>query len=123
MIVIITYGYAGAFFKSLSLTMALALIVSLVLSLLFAPLLASKIIHVKDFQKEAENESSGRILLLYKKFLLFLVERRWVVLPVILLLAIFSYYTYSHLGSEFMPKMDEGAFVMDYVAPFGSFYF
>lgn len=113
-------GVTGAFFRSLSLTMALALIVSLLLSLLLAPLLASKIIHVKDFQKEAKSESSGRILSLYKTFLKFLVERRWIVLPVILLISLSSYYIYSHLGSEFMPKMDEGAFVMDYVAPFGT---
>jgi CzcA family heavy metal efflux pump len=113
-------GVTGAFFKSLSLTMALALIVSLVLSLLFAPLLASKIIHEKDFLKEAKSESSGKILTLYKKLLSFLVERRLIVLPIIILLLVSSYYIYLHLGSEFMPKMDEGAFVMDYVAPFGT---
>ena len=113
-------GVTGAFFKSLSLTMALSLIVSLFLSLFFGPLLASKFIHPKDFEKEIGEEKESRIELYYKKSLGFLINRKYLLIPVILFIIAAGYIIYSSIGSGFMPDMDEGAFILDYLSPPGT---
>ncbi len=113
-------GVTGAFFKSLSLTMALSLIVSLFLSLFFGPLLASKLLHPKDFEKESSKEKESKIELYYKRFLGFLIQRKFLIVPVILILITAGYFIYSSIGSGFMPEMDEGAFILDYTSPPGT---
>ncbi len=40
------------------------------------------------------------------------------VLTVVLILV--SYFCYQHIGSDLLPKMDEGSFILDYVTPPGS---
>ncbi len=113
-------GVTGAFFKSLSLTMALSLIVSLFLSLFLGPLLASKFIHVKDFEKESGKNKESRLESYYKTALGFLINRKYLIIPVILGLVIIGYMIYSSVGSGFMPEMDEGAFILDYTSPPGT---
>ncbi len=113
-------GVTGAFFKSLSLTMALSLIVSLFLSLFFGPLLASKFVHPRDFEKENKEKKEGFIEHYYKKVLGFLIRRKYLVIPVILALVFVGYILYSSIGSGFMPEMDEGAFILDYTSPPGT---
>ncbi len=113
-------GVTGAFFKSLSLTMAMSLIVSLILSLFFGPLLASKFIHSKDFEKETKEKKESKIETYYKKYLNILIKKKYLVIPVILLLMTGGYFIYSSIGSGFMPDMDEGAFILDYKSPPGT---
>jgi multidrug efflux pump subunit AcrB len=44
----------------------------------------------------------------------------WLVLLAIVPLVIAGYLAYGHLETGFMPKMDEGGFILDYVAPPGT---
>ncbi len=113
-------GVTGAFFKSLSLTMVLALLVSFTLSLLLAPLLASRFIPVTDFEKETRRESKGFILGFYRRTLAAVLGRRMLVVPLILAIALCGYLFYAQLGSSFMPEMDEGSFILDYWTPPGT---
>ncbi len=113
-------GVTGSFFKSLSLTMVLALVVSFLLSVLLAPLLASRIVPPEGFVRLSDAHGPGRIHSFYEKILRKLLSRRLLVLPLILLLALGSWFVYARLGSSFMPEMDEGAFVLDYAAPPGT---
>lgn len=113
-------GVTGSFFKSLSLTMVLALLVSFTLSILLAPLLVSRFVSLRDFEKEIQTHHSGRILSTYKKLLAALLRRRILVIPIVLILIAGGAYLYTQLGSSFMPEMDEGAFILDYWAPPGT---
>lgn len=113
-------GVTGAFFKSLSLTMVLALVVSFTLSLLLAPLLASRFIPATDFEKETQREHRGIILGLYRRVLAAVLSKRILVLPVIAFIAVSGYIFYTQLGSSFIPAMDEGSFILDYWTPPGT---
>jgi CzcA family heavy metal efflux pump len=113
-------GVTGSFFKSLSLTMVLALVVSFLLSLVLAPLLTSRVIPLKDFEKEAHREHGGRILSLYRRMLSGLLRRRILIVPVIAAIIVAGYFLFVNLGSSFMPEMDEGAFILDYATPPGT---
>jgi CzcA family heavy metal efflux pump len=115
-------GVTGVFFRSLALTMAVALLTSLVLALTFTPVLADKFVKAKKGKNV--HEEFGRILGLivtpYERILKWTLKNRGVVLAIVGLVLVFSFVIYRELGSEFLPAFDEGAFILDYVAPPGS---
>ncbi len=130
-------GVTGVFFRSLALTMSVALLTSLVLALVFTPVLAERFVKAKrretgesapdheptSSELEAEAES-GRILRAiitrYEWVLSHALDRRWVVIVIVIAVLVGSYLLYRSLGSEFLPVFDESAFVLDYLAPSGS---
>jgi CzcA family heavy metal efflux pump len=120
-------GVTGVFFRSLALTMAVALLTSLALALSFTPVLAERFI--KDPTQGATNHGDdevegGRFLRAvinrYEAILGHALDNRWLVLLIAFLLLAGSYFLYKNLGSEFLPEFDEGAFVLDYTSPPGS---
>jgi hydrophobe/amphiphile efflux-1 (HAE1) family protein len=137
-------GVTGVFFRSLALTMAVALLTSLVLALSFTPVLAERFIKVKKREdaeaddneierrdhhgrlaaehEEEEHQSGilGAIISRYEWLLGKALDSRWIVIVVALVVLLGSYLLYRQLGSEFLPEFDEGAFVLDYTAPSGS---
>jgi multidrug efflux pump subunit AcrB len=143
-------GVTGVFFRSLALTLAVALLTSLALALTFTPVLAERFVRVKRKKgaasdeeidstaskqrdeawaeernvAEDEEEKSGPILgaiiSRYEWVLGHALNNRWLVVALAGVVLIFSYLLYSRLGSEFLPAFDEGAFVLDYTAPPGT---
>jgi hydrophobe/amphiphile efflux-1 (HAE1) family protein len=135
-------GVTGVFFRSLALTMSVALLTSLVLALSFTPVLAERFVRAKrrttttdgadennaghelssaELEHEAE---SGRflhaIVTRYEWVLSRALDHRWIVVVIVAVVLLGSYLLYRSLGSEFLPEFDESAFVLDYWAPPGS---
>src|SRR2546423_5084913 len=133
-------GVTGVFFRSLALTMSVALLTSLVLALMFTPVLAERFVKTKKRAQESEPEpdsireltldeleeeaESGRVLRAivtrYEWVLSHALDRRWIVVVLIAFVLVGSYVVYRALGSEFLPEFDESAFVLDYWAPPGA---
>ncbi|HEX5460301.1 MAG TPA: efflux RND transporter permease subunit [Steroidobacteraceae bacterium] len=106
-------GITGAFFKFLSATMASALIISFILSAFTVPILARGLIDFGKFQDPAHgretwlNRTHGRLLTR-------LFDRPLLLVPGLAVLIAIGYFAYMQVGSGFLPKMDEGGFVLDY---------
>ena len=117
-------GVTGVFFRSLALTMSVALLTSLVLALTFTPVLAERFVHAKEDDAVVDEESHGKflgaIIRRYESILSVALDNRWAVLLTIVLVLVGSYVLYHSLGSEFLPEFDESAFVLDYWSPPGS---
>jgi CzcA family heavy metal efflux pump len=122
-------GVTGVFFRSLALTMAVALLTSLVLALFFTPVLAERFVKVKRNEVDAgateeEREQGGRFLRAvirrYEWVLGHALDRPAVLLLIMVGVLVGSYLVYRGLGSEFLPAFDEGAFVLDYATPPGA---
>ena len=116
------YGITGAFFRPLAVTMAVSLAVSMVYSLTLVPLLAGRFIRDRDIELEVarEERSRHRVTRWYRSALGHLLHHRsFGPLLAIALLAM-AYLVYTQIGSDFMPKMDEGSFVLDYKSPPGT---
>lgn len=118
-------GVTGVFFRSLALTMAVALLTSLVLALAFTPVLAERLVRAKtEGPIETDEVSHGRLLgaivRRYEAVLSVALDKRWIVGLAIVLVLAGSYALYHSLGSEFLPEFDESAFILDYLAPSGS---
>ncbi|MCW5961912.1 MAG: efflux RND transporter permease subunit [Pyrinomonadaceae bacterium] len=134
-------GVTGAFFRSLALTMSVALLTSLVLALTFTPVLAEKLIRSKkktkkgnsknkkakselELDEAAEESESGFIMRFienrYESVLRVALNNYLVVLALAVVVFSGAYFLSTQLGSEFLPPFDEGAFVLDYFAPPGT---
>jgi multidrug efflux pump subunit AcrB len=106
-------GITGAFFKFLSLTMASALIISFALTAFTIPLLARSIIDFGKWQDPTHGRDTwlrrthGRILRTLFAYPLLIA------LGLVVLIGA-GYVAYNHVGTGFLPRMDEGGFVLDY---------
>ncbi len=116
-------GVTGVFFRSLALTMAVALLTSLVLALVFTPVLANRFVNFTGTIGD-EEEKSGRVLSFilrgYERVFGFALRQRIFVIAIIVVVGISSYLMYNKLGQEFLPEFDEGGFILDYKTPPGS---
>jgi CzcA family heavy metal efflux pump len=120
-------GVTGVFFRSLALTMSVALLTSLVLALLFTPVLAERFVRSKsqnepvtDEDGEIQGRFLGAIVRRYESILSVALDKKWIVVLTIVVVLAGSYLLYRSLGSEFLPEFDESAFILDYLAPAGS---
>src|SRR5207244_2927216 len=134
-------GVTGVFFRSLALTMSVALLTSLVLALGFTPILAERFVrarrrvgterdgtppsepeHLADEHEEMQEAGPilRAIIRRYEWVLSLALDNRWLVLVIIAGVLLGSYLVYRGLGSEFLPEFDESAFILDYWAPPGS---
>ena len=62
----------------------------------------------------------GRILKTYERWLRRALEHPVWLGTLIVLLIVASYFCYKFLGSDLLPAMDEGGFILDYITPPGS---
>ncbi len=114
-------GVTGAFFASLSITMVFAMLISFVLSITLAPLLSSFVLREKDLRSEVSLEKGeSAVVRWYERLLRGMLLHRWIVVPMALGIVFLTYVVYMRLGSDFMPEMDEGTFVLDYTSPAGT---
>ncbi len=115
-------GLPGVFFRSLALTMVVALLTSLVLAITLTPALAS--IFLSDGRRKAVNEEGGFImralLRVFDAVLGLALKLRWVTLLACIAIGYGSWRLYQELPSDFMPEMDEGGFVIDCLTPWGT---
>jgi CzcA family heavy metal efflux pump len=130
-------GVTGVFFRALAITVGVSLLTSLALALTWTPTLSQYFIHKNDSAgpvDESLNEKerllaaedaalSGRfrrVVDFYERSLRFALERpRWIAIFAALLVVV-SYFCYRGLGSDLLPEMDEGGFVLDYITPAGT---
>ena len=114
-------GVTGTFFRALAITVAVALITSLALALTWTPTLSHYFIRKRaKGQGEEQHGLPPRIMRTYERVLRGSLEHPvlLVVLTVVLIGA--SYLCYRSLGSDLLPQMDEGGFIVDYIMPAGS---
>jgi multidrug efflux pump subunit AcrB len=105
-------GVAGAFFKPLALTMAVALGVSYVLSAMAVPAAA----HALRVSSKARKNRKRR----EPKIARFFIRHPSVAIAVTVVLLAGGWFLYSGIGSDFLPGMDEGSIILDYWSPAGT---
>jgi CzcA family heavy metal efflux pump len=122
-------GVPGVFFRALAMTMSVSLLTSLLIAITLTPSLAAWIIRVKpkaplpaiplEGPADESLEEGGfifrHVLAVYSLAVRTALHFRWVTLEICLLLLMGGYVLYGRLESEFLPKMDEGGVVIDYV--------
>ena len=135
-----TTGVTGTFFRALAVTMTVSLLTSLLLALSWTPTLSQYLVRRKDKEtvsaaapSEGPNMAAllaaeeahlsgffGRIVGFYTRAMQAIVKRPWMLAGSSVGIIILSYVCYSLVGTDFLPEMDEGGFILDYYTPPGS---
>jgi CzcA family heavy metal efflux pump len=116
-------GVTGVFFRALAITVGMALLTSLALALTWTPTLSHYFLRTRrgDRFTPARQESVPPWLMrTYERTLRFTLEHPLALVFFTVLLIAGSYLCYSHTGSDLLPAMDEGGFIVDYTMPPGS---
>jgi CzcA family heavy metal efflux pump len=111
----------GSFFRALAVTMTVALLTSLLLALTFTPALSLQLerkVHASAPRKTGN--ALRRLLQYHERALEWSFQRPLGLVAVCVVLIAAGYFSYNGLGSDLLPEMDEGAFVLDYLTPAGT---
>ncbi len=117
-------GVTGSFFRALAVTMTIALLTSLLLALTWTPALSLVLLreHHKAPDKPHEEHSRlmRKVLHWHERGLGWSLGRPFALLGICGLLILGGWFSYKALGSDLLPEMDEGGFIVDYIMPAGS---
>jgi CzcA family heavy metal efflux pump len=117
-------GVTGSFFRALAITMAAALLTSLALALTWTPGLSLVLLGERRADAAEHDHKQGRlmgpVIRAHRRLLDWsLAKPLWLGAACLLLVA-GTWAGYRALGSDLLPGMDEGGFVLDYIMPAGS---
>ena len=142
-------GVTGSFFRALAVTMTVSLFTSLLLALTWTPTLSQYFVRHQDFERRISLPESGsvqapapagepnaaallgaeethlsgffgKIVKFYTHSMQFVLQRRWILAASFVVIVLISFVSYRLLGSDLLPEMDEGGFILDYFTPPGS---
>ena len=119
-------GVTGVFFRSLALTVGMALLTSLALALTWTPTLSHYLIRKRTHTASAPDAAPaatgllGGAWRLYQRALRGALAHPAIMAVLCLALVIASFACYRMLGTDLLPAMDEGGFILDYWMPSGS---
>jgi len=131
-------GVTGTFFRALAVTMTVSLATSLLLALTWTPTLSQYLVRRKETAETAPDSAGpdmaallaaeekhlsgffGRIVDFYARTMRAILKRPWMLAASSVLVVALSYLCYNFLGTDFLPAMDEGGFILDYFTPPGS---
>ncbi len=111
-------GLAGVFFRALALTMVSSLLISLLVAITFTPALAERLMRHRGGPAQDELAQGGRILgaiiAAYEWVVRRALRHRWAALACTAAVVVAGILIYNRLQTDFLPPLEEGAFVLDY---------
>ncbi|HEX7326585.1 MAG TPA: efflux RND transporter permease subunit [Rhodanobacteraceae bacterium] len=113
-------GITGAFFKALAITMASALVISYLLTFMVVPLLSEWLLDEKHVKEHPPTRLWRGLMTFYEKLLRRTLKRPVLLLVGIVPLIVLGFFAFKSVGSGFLPPMDQGGFVLDYLSPPGT---
>ncbi|HEY9138854.1 MAG TPA: efflux RND transporter permease subunit, partial [Terriglobus sp.] len=115
-------GVTGSFFRALAITMTVSLLTSLLLAVTWTPALSLVLLREKNTQPahEEHGRAMKKILSWHERGLSWALSRPFLLLGLCGVLIVGTFFGYRSLGSDLLPEMDEGGFILDYIMPAGS---
>ncbi len=117
----------GVFFRALAITVGSALLASLALALTWTPTLSHFLLrskpkgHHEHHHEVVEHHGFlGGVVRVYVRGLHWALGHPFLLMIGIAAMITGSWFTYQSLGSDLLPEMDEGGFILDYLTPAGT---
>ena len=114
---ILLSGVAGAYFNVLTNTMIITLVCSFFATWLGLPVIYLLFSKIKIFKSKKIKEVK---LTKNRRWVEFFIHKPYISLAFVLCLLLSVYFIYSKIETGFLPEMDEGSIVLDYVSPPGT---
>jgi CzcA family heavy metal efflux pump len=138
-------GVTGTFFRALAITMSVSLLTSLALALAWTPTLSQYFVRRKQrlsessvpaekheiasarsapplLMAEAAHQTGffTRIVNFYERVMKEILRRPFILAASSVVIVALAFTCYQFLGTDLLPEMDEGSFILDYFTPPGS---
>jgi CzcA family heavy metal efflux pump len=116
-------GVTGTFFRALAVTVGVALLTSLALALTWTPSLSHLLLGARRTPVREEVAATGfmsKLTRFYERAIKTALARPFMLAGACGLLIAGSFFCYRALGTDLLPAMDEGGFILDYLMPAGS---
>ncbi len=97
----------GKMFRPLAIAVTTTMVGALIYALMIAPVLF-RLFRPRNTQTKEADISNNALLQSYQKLLNYFLERRWLVGSLVTILIISGGVTFSKLGKEFVPTLEEG---------------
>lgn len=112
-------GVVGEFFSALCLTLGISVLLSLVFALAVIPLLSLRFLSTATHRSQSAKfiEPVNRA---YEKAVRWSLGHRAIVAGAALALVVLGVILYLNVDTGFLPEMDEGGYVLDYLTPAGT---
>jgi CzcA family heavy metal efflux pump len=112
-------GIVGEFFKALCLTLGISVLLSLVFALTIIPLFSMRFLSSQTHRPSSE-KLIAPVNRGYEKAVRWALRRRLIVVIAAAVCVALAVLCYTKLETGFLPEMDEGGFILDYVTPPGT---
>ncbi len=112
-------GIVGEFFKALCLTLGISVLLSLVFALTIIPLFSMRFLSARTHRTSSE-KLIAPVNRGYEKAVRWALRRRLIVVIAAAACVALAVLCYTKLETGFLPEMDEGGFILDYVTPPGT---
>jgi CzcA family heavy metal efflux pump len=112
-------GIVGEFFKALCLTLGVSVLLSLVYALTIIPLLSVSFLSSRTHRASSEKLISP-VNRGYEKVVRWALRRRLIVIAAAVVCVVLGVVCYTQLETGFLPEMDEGGYILDYITPPGT---
>ncbi len=112
-------GVVGEFFTALCMTLGVSVLLSLIFAVTMIPLFSLRFLSSHTHRAESSRfiEPVNRA---YEKMVRWSLRRRGIVVIATVASIILGVVVYTQLQTGFLPEMDEGGYVLDYVTPPGT---
>jgi len=115
--IIFIEGFIKEIFMQMAMTIAFSLTASLVIALTLVPSISSKVLKEENVVKENDDKVINKMKAAYEKVFKFSFKYKYIVLPGVLLLFIFSIFISTSKGFEYFPESDEGQITITVTNP------
>lgn len=112
-------GVVGEFFKALCLTLGISVLLSLIYALTIIPVFSAKFLSSRTHRTSSET-LIGPVNRGYEKAVRWALRRRLVVVVAALGCVALAVFCYTRVDTGFLPEMDEGGYILDYITPPGT---
>jgi CzcA family heavy metal efflux pump len=112
-------GVVGEFFTALCLTLGVSVLLSLVFAVALIPLMSQRFLS-HGTHRTGSSSLIGPVNRAYEKAVRWSLGHRAIVAGAALALVVVGVILYLKVDTGFLPEMDEGGFVLDYLTPAGT---
>ena len=113
------HGMVGEFFKALCLTLGISVLLSLIYALTIIPIFSVNFLSSRTHRASSE-KLIGPVNRGYEKAVRWALRRRLVVMLAAVACIALAVFCYTRLETGFLPEMDEGGYILDYITPPGT---
>ncbi len=112
--ILVLVGIEGKMFKPMAQTVSFAILGAFILSLTYVPMMSALFLSKKQkLKKNISDKMMDFFQKIYNPVIHFALRTKWIIVISSVVLFLISIFTFSRLGGEFLPTLEEGDFAVE----------